>query len=131
MEYEQQRSFTRSWEKIEPVMKDVAELLRAMDVDNLYWIGPRSLGSSTLTDPYLFVLPPGVDDDIALILSQKIAEMALDATGVDCIVQAWNSLPETKQVLWGAEGVPLFEQVSPLDYMNAQLAEQRKARLLR
>jgi integrase len=129
LEREQLRSFTRSWERIDVVMKEVGQLILGSGVNNLYWIGSRSLGSSGATEPYEFAFPPGTDDAAVLSLAPQIAELVLGSTGIDCMVHNWKSLPGAKQVLWEADGTPIFESVSPLQYMQARLEEQKAARM--
>lgn len=129
LEREQMRSFIRSWDRIEPVMREVATLLPGSGVDNIYWIGARSLGAKSENEVYEFAFPPGADDAAILSLAPQIAELVLGATGVDCMVHNWKSLPSIKQALWEIEGTPIFESVGPLEYMKARLEEQKLARM--
>lgn len=128
LEREQMRTFIRSWERIEPVMKDVAQLLDGSGADNLFWIGGRSQGARSEAAPYEFVFPPGTCDTTALQLSPQICELVLGATGVDCIVHNWKSLPSAKQTLWETDGTPIFQGVGPLQYMKTMLEQKKAAR---
>ena len=128
MDAGQLRAFERSWNKIEPVMGKIGQILISTDVSNLYWIGARSMGASGEANNYEFALPPGTDDALALKLATDIAELVLSATGVDCVVHNWKALPAAKQVLWEVEATPLFETVSPLVYMKRRLQDQKAAR---
>jgi hypothetical protein len=128
LEREQMRSFMRSWDRMEIVMKEVRALVVGNGVSNLYWIGSRSLGGVGANQPYEFAFPPGTDDSIVLLLAPQISELVLGATGTDCIVHNWKSLPGAKQALWEKEATPLFEAVGPLEYMKARLEEKKAAR---
>src|ERR1035437_282911 len=129
LEREQLRNFSRSWDRIEMVMKELGPLIVGSGVDNLYWIGLKSLGGIGTNQPYEFAFPPGTDDDTVLGLSSQIAELVLGSTGIDCIVHNWKSLPRAKQALWEVEATPLFERVGPLEYMKFRLEEQKAARM--
>ena len=128
LERSQLRAFIRSWTKLEPHMGKVGQILMGAGIDNMYWIGERSLGATGESNKYEFVLPGGTDDVAALKVCTEIAELVLGATGVDCLVVPWSSLPAVKQVLWEADGIPLFQAVSPLQYMQNKLQEQKAAR---
>ncbi|ABD72171.1 hypothetical protein Rfer_4486 (plasmid) [Rhodoferax ferrireducens T118] len=129
LEREQMRSVTRSWDRIEPVMKDVGQLIEGSGAGNLFWIGGRSQGSKSEAAPYEFVFPPGTDDAIVLRLAPQICELVQGATGVDCIVHNWKSMPSMKQALWETDGTPIFQGVGPLEYMKAMLEQQKAARM--
>ncbi len=127
LERSQLRAFIRSWNKIEPVMGKIGQVLMDAGIGNMYWIGERALGA-TGENKYEFVLPEGVDDVLGLKIGTLIAEIVLNATDIDCTVLPWDSLPAAKQVLWESEGVPLFEAVSPLQYMQQKLQAKKAAR---
>lgn len=129
LEREQMRACTRSWDRIELVMKDVGQLITGNGVDNLFWIGARTQGARNATAPYEFAFPPGTDDAMALRLAPQICELVLGATGVDCIVHNWKSMASSKQVLWETDGIPIFEGVGPLQYMKAMLERQKAERM--
>lgn len=129
MERQQLRAFTRSWERIEAAMNEVGLMLMGSGVQNLYWIGARALGAISSQEPYEFVFPPETDDAVVLRLSAQICELVLGATGTDCMVHNWKSLPGAKQTLWEAEAIPVFKSVSPLDCMTARMKEQKLARM--
>lgn len=109
-------------------MGNIGQILVASELSNLYWIGARSMGAAGESNNYEFALPPGTDDALALKVGTHIAELVLGATGVDCVVHNWKSLPAAKQVQWEVEATPLFETVSPLEYMKRRLQEQKAAR---
>ena len=129
MEREQLRHFNRSWDRLEPLMPKVTELLKEAGVDNLYWIGSRALGARGDVHPYEFVLPPHTDGEAAIRLSATISDLIMEAIGVDCSTHAWEGLPGVKQALWETEAIPLFEQVGPQEYMRDRLIEQRMFRM--
>jgi hypothetical protein len=52
----------------------------------------------------------------------------VNATGYDCTVVPWESLPALKQQVCEATAVPLFAAVGPLEYMKDQLKQQRDVR---
>lgn len=127
-EREQLRAFQASWIALEVPLREVGALLMETGIDNLFWIGPKALGAKSSTS-YEFVLPPGVAAETATRVAKEVSEIVLSATGMDCITLSWEAMPPQKQVLWEAEGIPLFQAVSPLDYMKDRLTAQRVARL--
>lgn len=129
MERQQLRSFSMSWERIERAMQEVGPMLRSSEVENLYWIGARAVGASSASEPYEFVFPPGTDDAVVLRLAPQICELVLGATGTDCMVHNWKSLPGAKQTQWEADAIPVFRAVRPIEYMQARLQEQKAARM--
>lgn len=128
MERDQLRNFKRSWERIEYALKKVGALLESRGIENLYWVGAMSTGSRT-SSTYEFVFPMSVEPEKAVETGRDIAELVMNATGDDCVVMSWESLPEVKAMLWQHEAVPLFRAISPLEYMENALKEQRIARL--
>lgn len=127
-EREQLRHFRAAWEALEVPLREIGALLMETGIDNLFWIGAKALGAKN-SSSYEFVLPPCIDPHTAMKVSNEIADMVLSATGVDCITLAWEAMPSAKQALWEAEGIPLFQAVSPLDYMKDRLLAQRAARV--
>lgn len=128
LERDQMRKFEASWKRIEPVMSKVGELLTVLDIENLYWIGLHSVGAGTKHTPYEFVLPPGVPNDIVQEVCKTAAETIMEATGSDCSVVSWESMPALKQQVCEANAVPIFSTVSPLECMQAKVAEAREMR---
>jgi integrase len=128
LEREQLRAFDRSWSRIEVVMREVCKLLQGNGVQNLYWVGARSLGEKGESFGYEFVLPAGIEDEVAWRLAPQVAELVSDASGKDCVVHPWRNVPTTKQALWAETGVPLFEAVGPMEYMQRRVKEQKAVR---
>ena len=129
LEREQMRTVTRSWDRIEVVMKDVGQLIDGSGAGNLFWIGARTQGARNAAAPYEFAFPPGTDDAMVLSLAPQICELVLGATGVDCIVHNWKSMASSKQALWETDGIPIFQGVGPLEYMKEMLEQQKAARM--
>lgn len=129
LEREQMRRFTRSWQRLESCLQGVLDLLDDHGVENLYWIGKRSVGSDRTEEPFELVLPPGVEPQMAIDLSRKISEVVVGGTGCDCSVRAWESMSGSQQLLYQSEAVPLFSAAkSPLQVMEERLAEHQKIR---
>lgn len=130
LEREQLRRAETSWKRLQNTLDDVGVILRGEGVDNLYWIGKRSVGANTTQEPYEFVLPPGVDAALANKLAGAVSNLIVGATGYDCSVRAWEALAHSQQVLYQNEAVPLFSGAkSPFEIMQERLEESRAMRL--
>jgi Integrase len=128
LERDQLRNFKRAWGRIEYPLKKVGAILEKQGIENLYWVGSLSKGART-NDIYEFVFPMGVEPEKAVEVGREISELVMSATGDDCIVVPWESLPEAKAMIWEHEAIPLFKAVSPLEFMQKALQEQRVSRL--
>lgn len=112
-------AFKEYWSRIKPAMKGIGELLQANGVDNLYWIGPLSLGSDDDCACFDFMFPPGVDDALVEKLAEPILDLVRQYSPDDHVFfYSWQSMTCTEQIRWSGDAIPLFKTVSPLSYIN-------------
>ena len=118
-ERKQMRAFDDSWSRIKPAMQEIWELLQANAVDNLYWIGPLSLGSDSEHECFEFMFQPGIEDSLVEKLAGPILGLVQQNSPDDHVFfYSWQSLTVLEQIRWSTDAIPLFKTVSPSSYIN-------------
>lgn len=129
LERDQAKRFDRSWHRIEAAVENAADVLQEHGIDNLYWIGLRSLGAACPeNEGFEFALPPGLEPGMAVTVAGQLAQAMTQQVGLPCTVHVWEAMSEDRRILNEVESVPLLASVAPVDVMLHRLREQRPAR---